>query len=229
MTVDENFYDIFFSYNSVDQAVIERLAHKLAAQGLKVFLDLWELVPGKPRQEAIEDALGRSRSYAIALGPAGEGPWQSEEMRVTLEERIRTPSLRVIPLLLPGARYPQATDLPRFLRRFPWVDFRNGLHDERAFYRLVCGVRGVPPRPLSRDPSIEICPYMGLEAFQEEDVEFFFGREALSQRLVEELRENRFLAVVGPSGSGKSSLVLAGLCPGKSAWGFWGAPPLARM
>ncbi len=56
-------------------------------------------------------------------------------------------------------------------------------------------------------------PYKGLEAFQPQDAEFFFGREELVDSLVGELAESRFLAVVGPSGSGKSSIVRAGLVP----------------
>ena len=56
-------------------------------------------------------------------------------------------------------------------------------------------------------------PYKGLRAFGEQDAEDFFGREALTEHLVERLAETRFLAVVGPSGSGKSSVVRAGLVP----------------
>jgi WD40 repeat protein len=60
----------------------------------------------------------------------------------------------------------------------------------------------------------DICPYQGLAAFTEADAEFFFGREALVADLVNHLRGNpRFLAVVGPSGSGKSSVVQSGLLP----------------
>ena len=60
-------------------------------------------------------------------------------------------------------------------------------------------------------------PYKGLRPFGEQDSPDFFGREALVARLVERLghvaRAGRFLAVVGPSGSGKSSAVRAGLVP----------------
>src|SRR5947207_1603762 len=55
------------------------------------------------------------------------------------------------------------------------------------------------------------CPYRVLEVFDEAHARFFFGREAMSQHLVEALRPTCFLAVLGPSGSGKSSLVRAGL------------------
>jgi tetratricopeptide (TPR) repeat protein len=69
------------------------------------------------------------------------------------------------------------------------------------------------------DPSLapklddSLCPYRGLNAFQEEDRELFFGRRRLIEALVEKTKETRLVFVVGPSGSGKSSLVLAGLIP----------------
>ncbi len=56
-------------------------------------------------------------------------------------------------------------------------------------------------------------PYMGLRPFEEADAQNFFGREASVQRLTDHVRRASFLAVVGPSGSGKSSLVKAGLVP----------------
>jgi serine/threonine protein kinase len=60
-------------------------------------------------------------------------------------------------------------------------------------------------------------PYKGLRAFLEADAADFFGREAVTKRLIRSLAEDdpaaRFLAVVGPSGSGKSSVVRAGLVP----------------
>jgi WD40 repeat protein/DNA-binding SARP family transcriptional activator/class 3 adenylate cyclase len=61
-------------------------------------------------------------------------------------------------------------------------------------------------------------PYKGLRAFTEADASDFFGRGELTQRLVARLKEagrsgSRFLAVVGPSGGGKSSVVRAGLVP----------------
>jgi WD40 repeat protein len=60
-------------------------------------------------------------------------------------------------------------------------------------------------------------PYKGLRAFQEADAADFFGRQTLTQLLLARMQEQsqfaRFLAVVGPSGSGKSSVVRAGLIP----------------
>lgn len=60
-------------------------------------------------------------------------------------------------------------------------------------------------------------PYKGLAAFQTSDARDFFGRDALVDKLIKRMQDDstfeRFLALVGPSGSGKSSLVRAGLIP----------------
>ena len=59
----------------------------------------------------------------------------------------------------------------------------------------------------------ELCPYVGLDAFSEIEQGIFFGRERLVEESLRMLARSRLLAVIGPSGSGKSSLVLAGLLP----------------
>ena len=60
---------------------------------------------------------------------------------------------------------------------------------------------------------MQVCPYRGLEPFREEDATFFCGRDKAIRDLVSQIHTNSFVAVVGPSGSGKSSLVFAGLLP----------------
>jgi WD40 repeat protein/uncharacterized caspase-like protein/energy-coupling factor transporter ATP-binding protein EcfA2 len=58
-----------------------------------------------------------------------------------------------------------------------------------------------------------ICPYMGLSAFCEEDAQYFYGRESLTQEIVHEIAKSAFTSVIGASGSGKSSVVQAGAIP----------------
>ncbi len=58
---------------------------------------------------------------------------------------------------------------------------------------------------------INVCPYMGLQAFTEENAQYFYGRDALVQRLVNHINHETALAIIGASGSGKSSVVQAGL------------------
>ncbi len=58
-----------------------------------------------------------------------------------------------------------------------------------------------------------IHPFPGLRPFEEDEHDLFFGREGQSEEILAGLRQHRFVAVVGASGSGKSSLVRAGLLP----------------
>ncbi|WP_328502253.1 helix-turn-helix domain-containing protein [Streptomyces sp. NBC_00457] len=65
----------------------------------------------------------------------------------------------------------------------------------------------------SRDDDGSLTPYRGLARFESGDSGLFFGREQLTADLIDLLRRRRFAAVFGPSGSGKSSLLRAGLIP----------------
>jgi hypothetical protein len=185
---------------------------------------------------AIEKALAESETCAVFVGPSGFGPWQNEEMRAAIDQRVRDSarSFRVIPVLLPGAKRAERSSLPTFLAATTWVEFHDSIDDQDAFHRLVCGIRGLEP---GADPGQALyegqCPYRGLRVFDVDDAPFFFGREALVQWLLNEVRPatndqpvNRFLAIVGASGSGKSSVARAGLVaalkrdaiPGSSRW-----------
>jgi len=68
--------------------------------------------------------------------------------------------------------------------------------------------------PVAPESTREIAnPYKGLQAFDESDVDNFFGRGDLTAKILDHLTANHFCAVVGPSGSGKSSIVKAGVVP----------------
>jgi WD40 repeat protein len=89
--------------------------------------------------------------------------------------------------------------------------------DARAFASELRAALG-PAAPAVSVPAVEVRnPFKGLRPFLEADARDFFGREDLVDRLVTRMTEgsegSRLLAVVGPSGSGKSSLVRAGLVP----------------
>ena len=60
-------------------------------------------------------------------------------------------------------------------------------------------------------------PFVGLRPFESEDSLYYFGRDEQTKALLQQLHQTRFLAVVGSSGSGKSSLVRAGLIPNLEA------------
>jgi tetratricopeptide (TPR) repeat protein len=66
--------------------------------------------------------------------------------------------------------------------------------------------------PASQEPLLN--PFPGLRPFKSDEAYLFFGRETQTDELLRRLRVNRFLSVIGSSGSGKSSLVRCGLIPG---------------
>lgn len=83
------------------------------------------------------------------------------------------------------------------------------------------------PRNHEETLDLGLCPYMGLQAFTEADAQYFYGRESLTRKLLQEIQQQSCLAVVGASGSGKSSVVQAGLIahlrqgnqiPGSEQW-----------
>jgi len=65
------------------------------------------------------------------------------------------------------------------------------------------------------------CPYRGLLPFREEDAHLFFGRDTYTDRLLEAVEKRSLIAVIGSSGSGKSSVVFAGLIPKLRQTGQW--------
>ena len=99
--------------------------------------------------------------------------------------------------------------------------------DVRAFVDALLEALDVDATGTAARESDAVNPYKGLRAFAQSDADDFFGRERAVERLVSRLgapgRAGRFVAVVGPSGSGKSSLVRAGLLPALRRGGLPGS------
>jgi WD40 repeat protein/serine/threonine protein kinase len=168
-----------------------------------------------PEQVRLDPATPSSDIYALGIVAyemlVGDRPFPPSSLEGLLDRHLDEPlpSVRrvrpefrpVVDDVIARASAKEATD------RFPDV-----LEAAAAFREALDGTRSVR-EPLAQSRN----PYKGLRAFLEADAGDFFGREALTQRLVHRLKEtvrgSRFLAVVGPSGSGKSSIVRAGLLP----------------
>ena len=208
-------FDVFLSHNGRDKPTVERVAERLKRAGLEPWLDSWVLSPGGRWQEELAAGIRASSACAYFVGPNGEGDWEREELAVALSRAATDRPFRLFPVLLPGVADPfDRTTLPPFLATRTWVDLRRGLDDTRAFQALVNAIKGVPSGPavplVARD---DACPYRGLQTFDEADADLYFGRDGDIQAILEHLKASRFLAVLGPSGSGKSSLVRAGVIP----------------
>jgi hypothetical protein len=162
-------FDVFLSHNSKDKPAVREVAEALRSRGLKVWLDEWELVPGQPWQEALEEVIETTGSSAVLIGKDGFGPWQAAEMRGCLAEFVRR-KLPVIPVLLPGA--PAEPRLPLFLTEVRWVDLRRGLTEE-GLDQLQWGITRKRPDH-SRLPLLSAAPRITLHgpAFHVEQIPF---------------------------------------------------------
>jgi WD40 repeat protein/energy-coupling factor transporter ATP-binding protein EcfA2 len=205
-------FDVFLSHNRADAPVVERIAERLRDEGLQPWLDRWQAAPGSRWQREIAQGLRTSRACAVFVGPHGLGDWAREELEVAQDRATKDPRFRLFMVLLPGALHPDDPSLD-FLANRTWVDLRAGIIDRDGFQDLLSAITGAPRRTATIGAEPGRCPYRGLEVFEKAHAELFFGRAADTARMVEKLKDSRFLAVLGPSGCGKSSLVRAGVVP----------------
>jgi hypothetical protein len=205
-------FDVFFSYHWQDRLEVDQIARALRERGLRVFLDRWYLTPGVSWVDRLASALRSCDAVAVMIGPHGLGRWQQRERDLALDRQVRETSFRVIPVLLPNAE--PALD---FLSLNTWIDFRAGVADSIQLEVLARAIKGETPGPdileSVRRTRAEICPYRGLRPFREEDARFFCGRISFTEALTKATERCSLTAVVGASGSGKSSVVRAGLLP----------------
>lgn len=101
------------------------------------------------------------------------------------------------------------------------------LSGKKGVIEIISATTGRHQKFQSSALDLGICPYQGLKAFTEDNSQYFYGRDGLTQQLINHLTNKSFLAVVGASGSGKSSVVRAGLIaqlrsgkqfPGSEKW-----------
>jgi WD40 repeat protein len=215
--VGTEIYDVFVSYSRADWRHAADIDAVLREKGLRSFFDRRNLAPGLPWVRALEQAIGAAKAAIVLIGPYGFGNTQQYERDLAFVRQSRDPAFPVVPVILPET----ATDRPfDFLQVLTWIDFS---HVAKVFdapdevEHLLTAVRGAPTcGEVVREA---ICPYRGLDAFREEDSAFFFGRGSADDpkspigELVRKVREHPFVIVVGQSGSGKSSLIYAGLLP----------------
>ena len=197
-------YDVALLVAPGDRGAAEPLAAGLLASDVLPLV----AVAGEPRAA---EGIRASGACAVLVGRSGLGDWARDGLAAARAVADRDRAFRLVLVLLPGAPDPGDPALA-YMADQPWVDLRAGAGDALAAADVVRALRGADvPAGLPADEGV--APYRGLEAFREEDAALYFGREQDVARVLERLRASRFVAVVGPSGSGKSSLVQAGLVP----------------
>ena len=225
----------FLSHNTVDKPLVKRVASYLRRCGIKPWVDAYDLIPGEPWQEKLEEAIFSCNACVIFVGSNGLGAWQAEEMRMAISKRVEGDTqFRIIPVLLPSIQRPSRSLLPPLLNQYTWIAFSRESGDDFAMAKIASAVRGEKLGRVLNSCSTKRCPYPGLTRFGDEDADLFYGRDGMIDWMIHRLDRRlqpantpNFLALIGPSGSGKSSLALAGLIPvlrkgalGGSNWKF---------
>lgn len=200
----EHPFDVFISYNPADEDWVEGyLLDALRQAGIRCHTEA-AFALGVPLIAEFERAILQSRRTLLVLSPAYQADHLNRFADLLAQSfGADTATWPVIPLIL------RPVDLPPRLRMPIGLDATDPSAWPGVIERLVAEFQ----RPLPPPPPPPQCSYPGMAPFTEADSDRFHGREAEVQELVERLRLHPFLAVIGRSGGGKSSLVFAGLLP----------------
>lgn len=226
---------IFLSYSRADRdaAIAARIA--LEREGFEVFHDIERIHAGEDWMARLQEALQACSGFIVLVGRDGVRRWVGAEVQVAVNRRFSArdgaPPLPIYPVLLRGTT-PEA--LPPFLSLFqatPWAPEQPlpaALFEGLRLQRLAGAGAG----------RFDGCPFVGLKSFQARDARLFFGRgqetlDALASLGAQQpvhpehppradaATHARWLQIEGASGSGKSSLVNAGLLPMIERGALW--------
>ncbi|MBL8162520.1 MAG: TIR domain-containing protein, partial [Anaerolineae bacterium] len=214
---------IFISYSRADKATVQRLIADLQDAGIKVWLDTQDLKPGTHNwEEALRSAIASAYAVLLIASPSSRrSPYVQDELAIA-----RMFDCPIYPIWAAGDEW--IDSIPMGMGKMQYIDARVAQY-VTALPVIIDTVRtGRPSEAATEDTASKLGvtpgyvpqnPYKGLEAFTEADADRFFGRETFINKLIEaldkQLRDdsNRLMAIVGASGSGKSSVVMAGLLP----------------
>jgi tetratricopeptide (TPR) repeat protein/energy-coupling factor transporter ATP-binding protein EcfA2 len=216
---------VYVSASRADSEIAEHLKADLQTKGIAVWTEQERIHPGTlDWEEGLRSAIrGASAVVLVASPNARASRSVKETMRIA--EMYQRP---VYPVWVRGDQWIEAA--PQSLIERQYIDARE-VNYLRALNEITAVLSWAPLTGLKlQEGSVETLsplgqgveprnPYKGLRAFTSNDFHDFFGRDTLVNELVTTLKERltgekeRLLAVVGPSGSGKSSVVMAGLLP----------------
>jgi WD40 repeat protein/energy-coupling factor transporter ATP-binding protein EcfA2 len=218
--VSANSQHVFISYARADGEFVARLIADLEAAGVNVWIDHQGLKPGTPNwEEALREAIRSSAAVMLVASPSSR---RSKYVQAEIDIAQMYDHV-IYPVWAVGEHWIDC--VPMSLNRVQHIDLRGDgyAHGLPLILETVRAAPDVRKRSTQETPQTlppdftPRNPYKGLRAFREADRADFFGREALIAELVAALRDGttppRFLCVVGPSGSGKSSVLMAGLLP----------------
>jgi len=207
----------FLSYHSADEAVAAQLVAAIERKDStsRVFFAPTRLRAGGSWTAQLAQQISDADAFILLIGKR-VGPWQVLEYDEALDKWAKAPSsFPLVVVLLEGHTAP---GLP-FLRRLHWIITPGPVSQGEAGRILdAVGGQGSHPGELWRHTS----PYRGLEAMEEKDSDYFFGRKRETVEILSALAgaPDRLPVLIGNSGVGKSSLAQAGVLASlkRQAW-----------
>lgn len=170
-------------------------------------------------EEALKAAIDRGLQFAIFNSCDGLGlAFALERLQIPVVMVMREPvANRVAQVFFKQFLTAFAIErLPLYLAVRQARRQLQGLEDYfvgASWLPVICQNPAVEPPTWLQLGGQPPCPYRGLFAFQEADAAVFFGRQSVTHQLISMVKRHSIVAVVGASGSGKSSVVFAGLVP----------------
>ena len=198
-------YDLFIVHAAADRAWVKGyLKVELGLEPGRVITPR-EFRPGAFQEAEYERAVTSSRFTLLVISPAYlTDVWAGFGKRLASHASVEADQFRLQLVVR------QECDIPLSFRSLVRLDFTDP--DPANWDGQMSRLRELLNRRAPMVDDIQ-CPYPGMVPFREEDARFFHGRDKEIQNLLSLVRHHRFLLVNGPSGSGKSSLVMAGLLP----------------
>ena len=203
---------IFLSHSGADTQAARHLAEILRRNALEVWFDQDNIHPGDRWQSTLEEAITQASAMLVYIGASGIQTWVDREVRFGLVRNTHNrDAFRFIPVLGEGS---DPAKLPPFVQQHQYVDLRNSHRDPEQIRRLIEVLRNASPEPaIPSEYWNTHSPFRSLQTFGPEDSWLFFGRDQDTDELLTRLGRAPALAVIGNSGSRKSSLIQAGLIP----------------
>ncbi|MCP4352711.1 MAG: TIR domain-containing protein [Desulfobacterales bacterium] len=196
---------VFLSYARQDRICAKQLYEDITKAGISVWWDEESLLAGQEREFEIRKAI-KNCSYFITLlsrhSVSEQGIIQKEQKyAINCADERPHGDIFIIPAKIEPCESSYETH-----HKLVWVNL---------FPEYKSGIRKILEvlKPEKEIPLEILNPYRGLEAFREQDSPYYFGRDAVIRNLQNTVQKQPFVAVIGASGSGKSSLVFAGSTP----------------